>query len=676
MAGRFSIEAIFKAIDGFSKPLAKMQSRFEAFSDRTSRSLKKVDQQNKAISDGIAKAAAITAVGATAAGFAIKSVVDTGSEFEEAITAVGAVSLMTRGEIADLEKKALELGSTTKFSATEVAKGMELMGRAGFTNAEILQGMPGILAAAAAEGATLEETAGNVSNVLKGMGLATSETTRVADVLTLASARTNSSITSLGESMANVAATARQFKIPLEDTVASVALLQDVGMNAAEAGSAMNTMLTRMAAPSDVARKQMKAFGVELADAHGNMLPLNNVLGQMEKAAQKSGGNMKQVAFFAELVGLRGQKAATNLKDLFMSGKFSALTKELEDAKGSAEKMAALRMDNFRGDLSKLEKGVDSFKIKLFDMNSGPLREVTQRMTKWVEANKEWLATKIEGGITWLIDNLPTIVKWLERIAIGIGIFYAWSTAIKIARLAMATYELAIKAVSVAKAVFTGVAWLATNAVKAFQVGQYLAGIATTAMATATGGATAAVSAFIIPVLAAVAAIGALMLAYTQWKKLSADTEGLGVTGTIGQMVEQGTWDPFKAVDTYQNEQAKKRAAASPASDMQAAAGVTDISKLSESSVGDLAKLTEGGVKGIETLTLGALQNIQNQAAAGPPPNPQVVSPMAGVSRSIEESTSTSRGEVTIVDQTGKAKITKPAKGSGFALTLQPSGGF
>jgi phage-related protein len=54
---------------------------------------------------------------------------------------------------------------------------------------------------------------------------------------------------------------------------------------------------------------------------------------------------------------------------------------------------------------------------------------------------------------------------------------------------------------------------------------------------------------------------------------------------------------------------------------------------------------------------------------------PQVISPQDRAARSISETTTTSRGEVTIKDTTGKAQITKKPKGN-LALRLAPSGAF
>jgi hypothetical protein len=66
-------------------------------------------------------------------------------------------------------------------------------------------------------------------------------------------------------------------------------------------------------------------------------------------------------------------------------------------------------------------------------------------------------------------------------------------------------------------------------------------------------------------VAAATAAVGAIVALIDQLGKLSAETEGLGLTGIIDQMVKRGTLDPFEAVDAFQNEQARKRSQSIPA---------------------------------------------------------------------------------------------------------------
>lgn len=612
-AGSIGLKAIFTADDRVTSKIVGMQSAVIGFTDTAGKSLGKLDAFNSKLAGGLKTAGlALGGVGLGAAVVA-KNVVDAGADFEQAITNVGAVSLMTREQVAPLEKLALQLGATTKFSATEVAGAMEMMGKAGFDNGQILEGVGGILSAAAADGAELADTASNISNVLKGMGLEVSQSTRVADVLTLASARTNSSIASLGESMANVSSTARQLGVPLEDTVAMVAMLQDVGLDASEAGSATATMLTKLAAPSKAAAAQMAAMGVAFQDSAGNMLAPTKVLEQLVKAGQKAGGNMSQVAFFAELVGMRGQKAALNLKDLFKSGKVTGLVEELQNAAGSAEKMSGIRMDTFKGDIETLGGSIDSLKIKLFDMQNGPLRGVAKGTTEWIDANSDLIAGGLNDFIREaipLLDNfkdgvlsageeaLPLLrgvgnvlgkvfgtdsksqrqeaflwgetiatwgIRWVEFTVLVKGAqlaMWGFGNATKIARGATIAYEATITFFKGTMALYNTVTAVGSANTIAFAGALQGTSVAAGGAASAATAATGAFSSLAAQAGLAAVAIGAVWLANDQLNKFLAENGGWdGFDAFMGLGTEGGEWG-FEAVDAMQNRKAKERAAA------------------------------------------------------------------------------------------------------------------
>lgn len=449
MAGKsFTIEAIFKAADQMTAPMRRMYKGVEGFCKNSEKQFKELNKVSDAWFSSLAKGAVGIGAGVAAAGAALATAAVPGMEFEQAITNVGAVSLKSRAEVADLEKEARRLGKSTKFSATEVAKGMETMGRAGFDNAQTLEVIGGVLAAAAAEGGEFEETASVISNTLNGMGLARTakNVADVGDVLTLASAKTNSSIVSLGESMKSVAPVAKQFKIPFQTAVASVALLQDVGIDASEAGTATATMLTKLAQPTDEIVKKMKKLGITFQNSEGNMLPMEQVLKNFSQAVDKSGGNMEQAAFFADLVGLRGQRAALNLEEAFRSGKFKELTDALAEASGSAEKMAKIRMDTLSGDFEQMKGSIEDVFIGLYNLRSGPLRDITQAISKWIDENSGAIVDGVNNIIKAITDNWPTIEKWGERILKAVGVITAVAGAIKLWTGAMWLLNAAISA--------------------------------------------------------------------------------------------------------------------------------------------------------------------------------------------------------------------------------------
>jgi hypothetical protein len=75
----------------------------------------------------------------------------------------------------------------------------------------------------------------------------------------------------------------------------------------------------------------------------------------------------------------------------------------------------------------------------------------------------------------------------------------------------------------------------------------------------AIGAQAAALAPFLLTVAAVTAAVVALSAAWNQWQGLDADLAGSGgITGTVGKMIDMGTFDPFAAHDAAMNEKAIK----------------------------------------------------------------------------------------------------------------------
>jgi TP901 family phage tail tape measure protein len=413
---RFTVETIFKAVDLMTRPVVRMQKTVGQFAKNMERAVRSTNDVTSKFSNVIQNTAKNLAMLTVAAGIAATPILAIGANFEQAITDVGAVGLQTRAEIAPLEKLALELGATTKFSATEAAQAMEILSRAGFDVNETLAATPGVLSAAAASGLDMAEVALHVGHVLRGFALDASQAGRVADVLALAEARTNSTMADLGEGLSKVAATARLLKVPFEDVTAAIAMMVDAGLDASVAGSSLNVMFNKMANPTATMTRKMKTFGISFKDAKGDMLPFAKVVEQLNIAAKKSGGNFDKIAFFEKLVGMHGQKAALMLSHLFETGKLKELTVELYNALHVSQKMADLRMDTVIGSWTLLHNAVDNVIIKLFALNAGPLKDMLDGWAKWINANQDVIVSGIQEYIADIRDNFDRIVNVLEKV--------------------------------------------------------------------------------------------------------------------------------------------------------------------------------------------------------------------------------------------------------------------
>jgi hypothetical protein len=174
----------------------------------------------------------------------------------------------------------------------------------------------------------------------------------------------------------------------------------------------------------------MRRLGISFKDAQGNMKPLGEVLNQLNIASKKVGGNFDKVAFLADLVGLRGQKAASNLARLFETGKLQELTKELNNARGSAEKMAKIRLDTTEGSFKLLGSAIDGIQQALFGLRSGQIKEAIDNITAFISDNQANIVEKINTAIGKLVDNFSNLLDVIKGLAVAVITIKAITIAI------------------------------------------------------------------------------------------------------------------------------------------------------------------------------------------------------------------------------------------------------
>lgn len=360
---------------------------------------------DKGFKKGVAKlkstgATALKAVGkatvATTAAIATVGIAATkvGSDFEAAMSRVGAISGATGKEFKMLEKTAMELGKTTVFSASEAAEGMQYLAMAGYDANEIVAAMPGVLNAAAAGQVELGTAADITSNVLSGFGLQASETGRVADVLTKAFTSSNTSMESLGETMKYAAPIARAAGFSLEETAAAAGILGDAGIQGSQAGTTLRGVMLRLVNPPKQAAEALDQLGVSVTDSEGKMKPLHQIIGELSEATE----GMTDAQKTAIISQIAGQNAASGLLAIMDAGpeKIKAFTEELENSGGTAERVANEQIDNLQGDLKLLGSVLEIVGIKLYKQFNEPLREIVQTITGYLETLADMIGKQEE----------------------------------------------------------------------------------------------------------------------------------------------------------------------------------------------------------------------------------------------------------------------------------------
>lgn len=329
------------------------------------------------------------------------------SKFETQMSAVRAVMQdATDAEFSTLEAEIKRLGATTKFSATEAAAGAENLARAGFDAAEQVAALSGVMDAAAADGIDLAVSSNIIANNVRAFGLEAGAATKVADVLALTSAKTNTNMVQLGEGLKMVASTANQLGLPIEDTTAALGILANAGLQGGVGGTALNNMLLKLATVSDAGKKKLNGLGIAIQDSHGNLLPLPQLIGNIATGMEGIPGNLERTALMTDLFGIRGQKAAGNLVTAFNkmgtegAGSINELFEAIQNADGAAKVMAEERLNNLAGQMTLVKSAVEGLSIELMS----PIIEALTGHVKLLADSFSLLATGAQQADSDLID--------------------------------------------------------------------------------------------------------------------------------------------------------------------------------------------------------------------------------------------------------------------------------
>ncbi|ENE41803.1 phage tail tape measure protein, TP901 family, core region [Escherichia coli P0302293.8] len=352
---------------------------------------------------GKLKTGGALAIGAAAAGgYAAGRFLQPAIGFGKEMSRVQALTRIDKNspQFKALREQALKLGSETQFTAGDAASGQAFLAMAGFTPQAIQAALPGVLSMATAGGMDLGETADIGSNILTQFGLSADQMDRVGDTLTAAFTRTNTDLRALGETMKYAGPVAGKLGISLEQAAAMAGVLANMGIRGSDAGTAMRASLARLASPPKAAAEALKELGVSVSDAGGKMRPMEDVLADLYKATRKY-GEVDRVSFFKDIAGEEAFTSFMALVDAAGDGSLPKLRKELEGARGEAERTAKVMANNLDGDLKSLGSAWEGLRIRIADLIDGPLRSVTQ-----------WL-TRVVSKVTALAQAHPALTRQL-----------------------------------------------------------------------------------------------------------------------------------------------------------------------------------------------------------------------------------------------------------------------
>ena len=291
-----------------------------------------------------------------------------GAEFQKGVSTLSAVTGKAADELTRVTEQAKELGATTAFTAVEVLGLQTELAKLGFTLQDIENSTPAILDLAASLEVDLSSAAAFAGATIKGFGLDTSETQRVVDVMALSTSKSALDFEKLRESMKLLAPTASAANISIERSTALLAAMADRGISGSMAGTGLGKTFI-----------ELSKKGLSLEDA-----------------MDKVNGSSNKLNTAIELVGINGGRALLSLASTGKE-KLNDLEQQFIGAEGAAERMAAVRLDNLEGDMTKLGSAWEGFLLGVED-GEGPINTLQRNIVQ---------------GLTFAISGLGKVVDFL-----------------------------------------------------------------------------------------------------------------------------------------------------------------------------------------------------------------------------------------------------------------------
>ncbi len=362
-----------------------------------------------------------------------------------------------------LAAKAKDMGAKTKFTAKEAGEAMQFMAVAGWNTSEVLGGISGVMNLAAASNADLGTTSDIVTDSIENFGLTAKDAQHFVDVMAQTARKSNTDVLKLGESYKYVSPVAKAMGYSVEDINVALGLMANSGIKASAGGTALRTLLTNMAKPTEAMQGAMEKLGVSLDDGHGNMKTFAEVMKDLrsgfgklqispkeckkalselnaglekgevtQKQYDKSLQDLTKRAFGAEGA-IKAEAAATLAGKEGMSGllaiinasdkTFKDLTNDINNADGTAEEMAKIQLDNFNGQITLMQSAWDALQTEL-----GTLLLPT--LTKIIKT-----VTDVMGVVTDFVKKNPETVKMIAKVVAGLMAFRVGMLSLKLASL-------------------------------------------------------------------------------------------------------------------------------------------------------------------------------------------------------------------------------------------------
>ena len=380
--GQDKYDALQREIVETEQELQRLQQEAEKANSTLSK-IDAVGQKMETVGNSIAGAGKKMMPVTLAIGGVGTAAVKTAADFDTAMSQVAAVSGATGEDFDKLRAKAREMGSKTKFSASEAAEAMNYMAMAGWKTEDMLDGIEGIMNLAAASGEDLATTSDIVTDALTAFGLSAKDSGHFADILAAASSNANTNVSMMGETFKYCAPIAGAMGYSAEDTAQAIGLMANSGIKGSQAGTALRTIMTKLQGELKLSGAAFGDMTIQTANADGSMRDLNDILADCRVAfGQMTESEKAQAA--ETLVGKNAMSGFLALMNAAPAD-IAKLEGAIDNCNGTSEEMAEIMQDNLSGQLTILKSQLEELAISFGDLLMPAIRNIVSKIQAFVD---------------------------------------------------------------------------------------------------------------------------------------------------------------------------------------------------------------------------------------------------------------------------------------------------
>lgn len=237
-------------------------------------------------------------------------------ENQNLMSTAGEKAAATQKEVNQMYSDGAKYSVQYGVSQKTIAEGYQELIKRGYDGRQSLGAMKSILEASRASGDDFNDTMKVTTSTLEAFGMR-SETTagmmrntaKAADILAKAADVTSTSFKDIGVGMEYAGSSAKQSGVSLRETAATLGVLSNNGLEASQAGTSMQRIFTRLAAPTSTATTAMKKYNLSIDDFRDKSGKLRNV-NEIFKTINKNVPKADRLEFFNKVFGQTAQNAA------------------------------------------------------------------------------------------------------------------------------------------------------------------------------------------------------------------------------------------------------------------------------------------------------------------------------------------------------------------------------